>query len=246
MPKSAQTLLAALAAESNPEDAIKLSRFFKAGPGEYGENDRLLGLRMPQQHQLAKQFVDMPAAELGIVLQSPWHEARMTAALIVLQHYQRCKKARQMDLAAEWIEFLIAQRQALNNWDLVDIIIPKTLGEASLDDSHLVETLRSWLVSTHLWERRMAMLATFAWIRVHDFSLPLEFATALKNDSEDLMHKAVGWMLREMGKRDPLPLHHFLEQYAATLPRTLLRYAIEKLSPEQRQDYLGRAKQARN
>lgn len=229
-----------LHALANPVYAKEAQRFFKTGPGQYGEGDRFLGLRVPQQRLLARQYKALDFAALANLLHSDWHEERMTGALILLLNYEKSRSASEKQMI---YAFLVEHRAGLNNWDLVDVIVPKTMGDYALSQTLLgntaeCERLTDWVRSENLWERRIAMLAAFAWIRAKDFDFPLKLAQILLHDKEDLMHKAVGWMLRELGKRDESLLEAFLEAHKFQMPRTMLRYAIEKFSPEQRQYYL--------
>lgn len=235
-----QALRQEIQAQANPEQAAQAQRYFKTGPGEYGEGDRFLGLRVPAQRALARKYRELKREDLHSLLQSPWHEERLTAALILLEQYQRSRKD---DEKTELYHFLIAQRAALNNWDLVDTVVPKIIGHYSLEHPEEIALLRQWIHSENLWERRMAMLASFAWVAAQKYELPLELARVSLADPHDLMHKATGWMLRELGKRDRAILEDFLEAHKHTMPRTMLRYAIEKFPAQTRQYYLSSSRQ---
>lgn len=228
---------------AQPEYALQAQRFFKLGPGEYAEGDRFLGLRMPQLRNEMKAYRHLSLSDLAQLLHNPWHEIRMGAGLILVDQYEKARKAQNNQQINEILNCLIHNRGGLNNWDLVDTVIPKTLGVASRDDAAILKQLRKWLDSRNLWERRMAMLATQAWNRAGDDSLCHEFARVLLHDPEDLIHKAVGWMLREAGQKHPNNLRAFLDQHATTMPRTMLRYALEKLPPDERKSYLQRPRQ---
>jgi 3-methyladenine DNA glycosylase AlkD len=232
-----EALIQELGSLADPDQARQLSRFFKTAPGQYGEGDRFLGIQTPPQRALAKKYRDLPLNDLAQLLNSGWHEHRLTGLLIVLNQYQRGRRA-------ECFAFLLGHLDAMNNWDLVDVIVPGSLGDYCFRHPEARPQLQIWIRSSNLWERRIALLTSFAFIREREFSLILNLAGQVLQDSEDLIHKASGWMLREAGKRNPDVLTGFLEQYADQMPRTMLRYAIEKLSPEQRLDYLNRKKRA--
>ncbi len=232
-----QTRLRALA---NPEQAQQASRFFKTGPGQYGEGDRFLGIKMPVLRTWAQANREASQAELVPLLASEYHEERMAALLIVMLQY---KRARTAEMRQIWIDFLLQHLSAMNNWDLVDVIVPGTLGDWIWRNPAEERLLWNWIGSEILWERRIAVMATFAHIRKGRYELTLQLCEAqLKSGKplHDLMQKANGWMLREMGKRDLQVLLGFLDTWAAHLPRTMLRYAIEKLPEAQRQGYLQR------
>lgn len=233
-----------LRALANPEQALQLQRFFKTAPGEYGAGDRFLGIKVPPQRALAKAFCNTPLPELVPLLRSPWHEERLTGFLVLLLQYQRARTdaARQRVL-----DLLLAERAGLNNWDLVDVIVPGTLGDWLVRHPEARAWLGDWVQDESLWERRMAVMASFALIRAGEYAPTLwlcEQTLASVQPVHDLIQKALGWMLREIGKRDLPVLLDFLDRQAARLPRTLLRYALEKLPESQRQLYL-RAKAIR-
>jgi len=234
-------LLTELQNLANPDYAEYAQRFFKTGPGEYGEGDKFLGIRMPVLRGVARQYKALEFSCLTKLLASEWHEERMVGALILLTNYQKSKLETEKK---QVYSFLVAHRAGLNNWDLVDVIVPKTIGDYALKQSLQgndveLERLKNWAQSDSLWERRIAMLASFAWIRAKEFDFPLYLAEFLLQDKEDLMHKAVGWMLRELGKRECSLLEVFLEKNKCQMPRTMLRYSIEKFSKEERQYYLS-------
>jgi 3-methyladenine DNA glycosylase AlkD len=216
----------------DPERARVSRSFFKTGPGQYGEGDMFAGLTVPQVRALAKELRDVPISETGKLLHSPLHEARLLALLILIRQYVAGD-----DKARETIYGLyLKNTRWINNWDLVDVSAEHIVG------AHLWTRDRSVLdelaVSTRLWERRIAMLATFHFIKRGEFGETLRIAERLLRDPEDLMHKAVGWMLREVGKRDLEAEETFLEKHCRAMPRTMLRYAIERFPEELRQRYL--------
>ncbi|MEZ0374021.1 MAG: DNA alkylation repair protein [Candidatus Sericytochromatia bacterium] len=225
-----------LLALADPEQARQLTRFFKTGPGQYGEGDAFLGIKMPPQRALAKKYRGLDCPELSRLLGSPWHEMRMTALLILLDQYRRGDAKGK----AESFHFLLAHLQAMNNWDLVDVIVPGSIGDYLYHHPDERGRLQAWLRSDSLWERRIALLASQAFIRQGELGPTFSLCALVLNDREDLIHKAAGWMLREAGQRNPAPLLAFLEAHAAVMPRTMLRYALEKLSPEQKRDFMRR------
>ncbi len=214
------------------EKARVLQRFFKTAPGEYGAGDLFVGLRVPEIRKLAKDYRALPFAELIQLLHSPLHEARMLALVILVRTY-----ADGDDPLQERIYHLYLQNtRFINNWDLVDASAAPIVG------AYLQYRSRSPLhvlaVSPLLWERRISIMATFHYIKCGEFAETLHIAQLLLRDPEDLIHKAVGWMLREIGKRDHLTEEAFLKSHYKTMPRTMLRYAIEKFPEKLRQRYL--------
>lgn len=225
-----------LLAEGDPTRARHAQRFFRTGPGEYGQGDRFLGITVPGLRFLAREAKALPREALQGLLASPWHEIRLFALIILTNQARRLKDpAAQADLAA----WLFDRRAAINNWDLVDTSIPVIFGGWTPTPAwkRKMDTL---LRSKTLWDRRMAMLATFGWMRLGDLETCFAYAERLLNDREDLMHKAAGWMLREAGKRDVGRLRAFLDAHAAVMPRTMLRYALEKLPLAERKRYLAK------
>jgi len=237
---SADSVVAALRAISPNQDSNRvadLQRFFQTQPGGYGEGDRFLGPTVPQTRTIAKQFRDLPLDQLDLLLDSQWHEVRLTALHILVAQFNRTKTR---VLRTELFDFYMhaVYRGAVNNWDLVDTSAPH-LGK------FLVEHPRKTLIinlskSPVLWERRVAMLLSFAHIRAREFGVPQHIAMNLLHDEHDLIHKAVGWMLREIGNRDVEILRAFLAKYHKTMPRTMLRYAIEKLDADERKKWMSR------
>ncbi len=210
--------------------AAQSMKFFKTGPGQYGEGDRFLGIRVPALRKLAQELISTPLDDVVELLQSPFHEVRMLALLMMV-----CQAKRGGDRAALYRAYL-ANTAAINNWDLVDLSAPQLVG------AHLFERDRKPLFklakSQSLWERRTAIIATFHFIRHNDFDTTLTIADLLLNDPQDLIHKAVGWMLREVGNRDRAAEEAFLRPRCKQMPRTMLRYAIEKFPEPERQAWL--------
>lgn len=218
---------------ANPEIAAHSQRFFKTGPGEYGEGDRFLGIRVPVQRKVARQYRSLSYAECEILLSSPLHECRLTALFILVNRFKKVVESEQQMLHRLYIR----NRRFVNNWDLVDSSAPYLMGEALIGRDQQI--LHDWARDGGLWERRIAMLATLAFIRIHDFTCALQIAAILRNDPEDLIQKAVGWMLREIGKKDQRTEESFLKRYYTEMPRTMLRYAIERFDEPLRKAYLN-------
>lgn len=222
----------AMRAAGSPQKAAHSLRFFKTGPGQYGEGDRFLGLTVPETRAFVPQCAGLSFAETAELLRSEWHEERLLALFLLCRRFKKDRR-RIYDL------YLASVATCVNNWDLVDSSAPAIVGGYLLSEKDR-GILYKLAGSANLWERRVAVLATQAFIRADQFEDVLELCRLLLNDREDLMHKACGWMLREAGKRDLCVLLGFLQQWAGAMPRTMLRYAIEKLTPEQRRHFMGR------
>jgi 3-methyladenine DNA glycosylase AlkD len=231
-PDALQEIRAALRAAAEPEGAAALARFFKTGPGEYAEGDVFLGVKMPHTRRLVRASDALGTDDILSLLRSPVHEERLLALLVFVRRYE-LREAERENIAA----LFLRERAFVNNWDLVDSSAPYILGPWLLGRDRAI--LRELAGSESLWDRRIAVLATFAFIRAGDFSTTLELAARLLRDRHDLMHKAVGWMLREVGKRDGAALREFLAAHAPEMPRTMLRYAIERLEPAERARWLA-------
>lgn len=212
--------------------AKNLSWFFKTGPGEYGEGDIFLGLQVPKLRKLAKQFKSVSLDDAFILLRSKYHEERLLALFLLIGIYKDADAAIREKLYRRYL----ASTRYINNWDLVDLSAPNIPG------IHLKDKNRSILFkmagSADLWERRIAIISTSAFIRSGDHADALAISRILLNDRQDLIHKAVGWMLREIGKRDGKAEREFLNKYYTKMPRTMLRYAIERFPETERQRYL--------
>lgn len=215
-----------------PSQAIILQRFFKTGKGEYGEGDIFYGIKVPVQRKISKQFKDLPFADLKILINSKVHEERLIAAFIIVEQFQKGDEKKQK--AA--FNFYIKNRKGINNWDLVDLSAPKIVGQYLTDKDK--KLLYKFANSKNLWEKRIAILSTFTFIRQHWFEDTFNISEILMHDEHDLIHKAVGWMLREVGNRDIEAEEEFLKKYYKTMPRTMLRYAIEKFPERKRLEYL--------
>lgn len=234
----ARTKLHALA---SPEMAASSARFFKTGPGQYGEGDTFIGVRLPTLRKLAREFRHLPLAEVEVLLHSPIHEERLLALLVLVLGVGKGDDGHRKAV----YDFYLGNTQHVNNWDLVDSSAPAIVGGYLRDKPRtpLVRLARS----ASLWERRIAVVATQHFIRLDDFDDTLAISRLLLADKEDLIHKATGWMLREVGDRDEAALAAFLDEHVAVMPRTMLRYAIEHFPPETRRGYLevGRPKNAK-
>jgi 3-methyladenine DNA glycosylase AlkD len=217
---------------ADPGHAAILLRFFKTGPGEYGEGDRFRGIRVPALRKMARKYRDLPLPEAGGLLQSPFHEDRLLALLILIHRYYQGEASDRDSIHRLYLE----HARLVNNWDLVDASAPHLLGHYLQDRPKGLLTRLA--ASAVLWERRMAVMATFPFIKTGEFDETLRVACLLLGDPEDLIHKAVGWMLREVGKRDVAVAEAFLQAHYRQMPRTMLRYAIERLPEARRQAYL--------
>ena len=216
---------------SSPEKAEVYARFFKTGKGEYGEGDRFIGLTVPEQRQIAKKHVDAPLKAVQRLLDSRIHEFRLTGLLILVYKFERAG-GRQI------VDFYLKNIHASNNWDLIDCIADKILGRYLMDRDKSI--LYGFARSGNLWKRRIAIITTFHFIRNGRFDDTLRIAEILLHDRHDLIHKAVGWMLREIGKRDGKFLHKFLDKHHKQMPRTMLRYAVERFPRQKQRKYLGK------
>ena len=222
---------------ANPEKAAFFPRFFKAGPGEYAEGDKFIGVIVPNQRKVAKQFRDLPQTEIDKLLKDPVHECRLTGLLILVGQFERSKDQAQRKSI---MQYYLSRTDAVNNWDLVDSSAHKILGKWLVDrkDRRVLDRLAK---SKNMWEQRIAMVATYTLIKNGELDDTLRLAEKLLSHKHDLIHKAVGWMLREAGKQDDKVLLAFLDQHAHRMPRTMLRYSIVKLSDARRKKYLAAA-----
>ena len=215
-------VLKELRALGNPSDAQFLQRFFKTGPGEYGAGDVFLGIRAPVTRKVAAKYRDMPLTELKKLIRSKEHEARLVALIILTLQYPKADEMQQQKI----YDFYLANTKYINNWDLVDVSAPHVVGAHLFGGS--TRALDELASSKDLWERRIAIIATQYFLRKNEFAPTLRIAKKLLKDEHDLIHKAVGWMLREVGDRDRDAELEFLRKHHRVMPRTMLRYAIEK------------------
>lgn len=230
---SPREITAHLNSLADPERARHSQRYFKTGPGEYGEGDKFLGLRVPVVRQAVKKYAAASLDTAAELLESEFHEVRLFALLLLVARFGKSDAAGQEKI----YRLYLRHTRHINNWDLVDSSAPYIVGGYLHDKERSI--LYPLAKSKSLWERRIAVMATFWFIRDGEFDDALRIATLLLNDPEDLIHKAVGWMLREIGKRDTASETAFLKAHCRNMPRTMLRYAIEKFTPAERQKYLA-------
>ncbi len=227
----------ALAAFASPAKAIDLQWFFKTGPGEYGEGDQFIGVTVPNCRKVAAQFSFLSIEEIILLGQSPIHEHRHCALVILVNQFDKSKDEKlRKQLFDTWMKLLRAGY--INNWDLVDVSGHR-IGAWLVGRTDALTFLEKLARSKKLWERRAAIIFTFAFMRAGSLDESLEIAELLVDDEHDLIHKAVGWVMREVGKRDIEVLRAFLHAHAATMPRTMLRYAIEKMGESERKRWLA-------
>lgn len=213
--------------------AVVLARFFKTGPGQYGEGDQFIGVKVPVTRKVAKEFAALPLAEIELLLQSEIHEERFLSLIILVGQFEKGDDADRKRIC----DFYLNNARYINNWDLVDVSAPQIVGGYLQSRSR--RPLDRLAQSQNLWQRRIAILATFQFIRHGESADTLRIAETLLDDKEDLIHKAVGWMLREVGKRDVATLESFLDRHGRSMPRTMLRYAIERLPEKKRKMYMN-------
>lgn len=225
-------LKTALRASAKPSQAMVLQRFFKTGKGDYGEGDVFLGVKIPPIRALVKKYNGLSIDDAVKLLQSKIHEERMTALLLLVQKFKKANEVEKRKIYTLYI----ANTKKINNWDLVDLSAPNIVGEYLFGKSY--DELIARAKSELLWNKRIAVIATFAFIKKGVFEPTFKIAELLINDKHDLIHKAIGWMLREIGKRDIEAEEEFLQIHYKQMPRTMLRYAIEKFPEEKRQNYL--------
>jgi 3-methyladenine DNA glycosylase AlkD len=234
------SVLAELKSQASSDKALEMQRFFKTGAGEYGYGDIFLGVTVPQTRVIARTYAELAFPEIEKLSKSDFHEARLCGLVILCNQFKKSKDVAQRKKA---FDFYIDQlsKDRINNWDLVDISAP-TIGQYLIISKNPMPLLRRLAKSESLWERRVSMIFTFAFLRTGELEPTYEMAERLLKDDHDLIHKAVGWMLREMGKRDPRLLGSFLTKYANQMPRTALRYSIEKLPERERKKWLLESK----
>jgi len=218
--------------QKNPAQAINLQRFFKTGKGEYGEGDVFYGIKVPVQRTIAKQFKDLSLDHIKTLILSEVHEERLIAAFILVDQYKKGDEKKKKII----FDFYLKNRKGINNWDLVDLSAPKIVGAHLIDKEK--DLLYKFARSKDLWEKRISIISTQRFIREYFFEDTLKISEILLHDKHDLIHKAVGWMLREVGNRDIKTEEEFLQKHYKTMPRTMLRYAIEKFPEQKRKAYL--------
>lgn len=216
----------------NPDQAKVYLSFFKTGKGEYGEGDKFLGIKVPVSRQIAKQFKELALPEIQELLNSEIHEERLIALFVLTEQYRKADEAKQK----LFYNFYLKNAKRVNNWDLVDLSAERIIGAHLFDKDKKI--LFKLAKSKSLWERRISMMSTFHFIKNGVYNTAFEIARMLLKDEHDLIHKAVGWMLREIGKRNLEEEEKFLIKHYKNMPRTMLRYAIEKFPEQKRQAYL--------
>ena len=214
----------------NEKQAQILQGFFKTGKGEYGEGDIFLGIKVPEQRKVAKQYAHLSLADTQALLNSKIHDHRMVALMILIDKYKKT------DNKEEIVDIYLKNAKKVNNWDLVDLSAPQILGNYLLDKNKA--TLHKLAKSKNLWEKRIAIVSTWTFIRNNQLDDTIKISETLLNDKHDLIHKAVGWMLREVGKKNQAVEEKFLKKYHKTMPRTMLRYSIEKFDEKKRKFYM--------
>jgi len=237
---SAVSVLVEIRSIASSSKAIEMQRFFKTGNGEYGHGDVFLGVTVPETRIIARIYSDLTFTEIEKLTKSDFHEARLCGLIILCNQFKKSKDSAQKKKA---FDFYIDQlhKDRINNWDLVDVSAP-TIGQYLVTTKNPMPLLKKLSKSDSLWERRVSMILTFAFIRAGQLEPTYEIAERLLKDDQDLIHKAVGWMLREMGKRDPGLLRAFLQEHCHEMSRTTLRYSIEKLSERERKKWLLESK----
>ncbi len=226
-------LTSELNSHKSPERAKVLSWFFKTGKGQYGEGDVFLGLTVPLQRSIGKKYLELSLGDIKKLLENKIHEYRFTAMEILVMKYGKASPIEKKKI----FNFYILNSTHANNWDLVDTSAPYIVGDYLLTKPRKI--LYKLAKSKNLWQKRISIVSTYAFIKQDDFFETLQISKMLLSDEHDLIRKAVGWMLREVGKRDPQVLHDFLKQYYSQISRTTLRYAIEKFTPQVRKQYLA-------
>ncbi|HHI04106.1 MAG TPA: DNA alkylation repair protein [Candidatus Woesearchaeota archaeon] len=219
---------------ANSKKGKDLSKFFKTGKGEYGEGDIFLGIAVPNQRKIAKKYATLSLGEIQDLLSSKIHEHRLTSLFILISKFENGNNK----LKKEIFDFYLKNTKNINNWDLVDLSAPKILGAYIIDHLKEKKILYKLAKSKNLWEKRIAMLSTFAFIKNNEFDDALKISKILLKDEHDLIHKAVGWMLREIGKKDQKTEEKFLKKHYKKMPRTMLRYAIEKFQKNKKEFYM--------
>lgn len=229
-----QTIQSQLESLSNPEKKAYFPTFFKTGKGQYGERDLFIGIIVPDIRKVAKANKDITPEEIELLLNNSFHECRMCALMILVEQFKKRKKENERKSI---FDFYLSHTSHINNWDLVDLSAKDIVGEY-LADKQDRTVLYELAESSLLWDQRIAVIATFAFIKRHDFTDIIKLSEKLLYHKHDLMHKAIGWMLRETGKKNKSVLIGFLDKHHQSMPRTMLRYSIEKLSAEEKSYYM--------
>lgn len=234
---TADNLQAELDRLGDPNDAQFLQGYFKTGAGQYGEGDIFLGVRVPVTRKVAAIYRDMPLIEIEKLLESPIHEHRLAAVIIMTEQAKRAHKAHDQTSAKALYDLYLKRTDCINNWDIVDLSCRDVVGLYLLDKPR--DILYKLAKSKDMWERRIAMVTTWQFIRIGQLDDAFKLAIILLHDPEDLLHKAVGWMLRDTGRKDTAALMLFLDKYASEMPRTALRYSLERMDPEHKRYYMN-------
>lgn len=220
----------ALDARSDDEKKVVLPRFFKTGKGQYGDGDMFLGVTVPNIREVAKEFKDVNFDIIEELIHSPWHEMRMCALLILVNNSKK-------EVTKDTFDFYLSQTKYINNWDLVDLSAPQIVGKFLLNKER--DIIYRLAESNLLWDNRIAIVSTLTFIRNNDLDDTYQLSLKMMNHKHDLMHKSIGWMLREAGKRDAKRLYDFIMKYKNIMPRTMLRYSIEKFDKETRKELMS-------
>lgn len=233
-------IIAELSSLYNPTESRHLSKFFKTAKGEYGEGDKFLGIRVPVTRSLVRKYKkDITLQDIETLINSEWHEIRLAGFLLLIELYKSSIKEERFKSSESLVKFYITNIDKGNNWDLVDLVAPVLLGDWILRNPEDEKIIIDLAVSENLWHQRVAIVSTFTLIKAGKYNLTLSLAKNFLSHRHDLIHKATGWMLREIGKRGgEKELIEFLEKYKTSMPRTMLRYAIEKFPPSQRHHFL--------
>ena len=227
-----EKILKELKSEKNAEQAKILSRFFKTGKGQYGEGDIFWGIRVPVLREISKKFKEVSLKDIQELLNSKVHEHRMIGMFLLIERYKKEENKKEI------FDFYLKNAKNINNWDLVDLTAPNIIGHYLLGNKKERKVLYSLVKSKNLWERRIAIISTFTLLRNKEYEDTLNISELLLKNEHDLIHKAVGWMLRELGKRDKKVEIEFLDKYYKIMPRTMLRYSIEKFDLKEKQKYM--------
>lgn len=220
---------------ANKQKAMFLLHFFKTGKGQYGEGDVFLGITVPAQRVIAKKYISLPLTQVETLLHNKFHEYRLTALLILCYRFEKASEGDRKKI----VGLYLANTKYVNNWDLVDLSSHQILGNYLLHHPKKRKILTKLATSKSLWERRIAIVSTYALLKKKQFTETLNVSEMLLDDKHDLIHKAVGWMLRELGKMDQTAEEEFLQKYHKIMPRTMLRYALEQFSESKRRFYLA-------
>lgn len=227
-------ILDEIIAHGNKEDAAHLSRFFKSGKGEYGEGDIFLGIKVPVVRSVAKKYYkEITLDDIQILIKNPYHEVRLMALMLMVFVYEKTEQKQEI------FDLYMANVDYINNWDLVDLSCHKIVGHF-LHTNKISEPIHKLANTEHLWSNRIAVVSQYYFIKKGDFTHILALSEKFLTHKHDLMHKAVGWMLREMGKMDEKPLYDFLDKHHKSMPRTMLRYSLEKLPKDKKEHYMKR------